>query len=350
MRAVILRSLKLLENVVGRLSSWIEPVVDRNGSNIYVVPDDLPWAGSYHEGVVDVDAMKGLQSLPSTSSFPFVSNYAGDILDVPPVKISIASIRGLSHMAEGKPRQDSYAVESVELGDSKWIIVAMCDGLSSSEFSEIASSSLAQIACQSVGVAIKRRAILPTDANELMRLSFGNEINERFNKWRDSQRRSLQREGKETSEAFLTTLQIVVIEIVSDFANVTFMQPAGDGTLITGCQEESASSLNDMKWTVHVSPSGSSAVRPFGSGEVDMKEITIKLDPGQVLIASTDGMDVLASGSDMAEKLLREVKKPHMGIADTARWISFLGRSTTDYDDRTSLLVWNNLLEAEGRE
>lgn len=270
-----------------------------------------------------------------------------------------ATIRGLAHFGDGKPRQDSCSVAFTP--DRRWLVGCVADGVSSGSLSHVAAdlacdmisrritSSLGRLPDQSAPVEEWATVAAGLDwqqgvdaASEAIRDKAMDEFVKGYrNRGDAAELQRLEENGLPYSSArtlmATTAIGFVVGTEYDHEGRVPF-------ALTVAAGDSAALILSEGRWhpITHVKNAGaevaSSEVRPLPR-EGAVQPLGGFLHPGQALAVITDGIgDPLGSGRGVVGEFLAEQwERPPDPIA-FANDIAFYRR--TFVDDRTAVLIW----------
>ncbi|GIF73798.1 protein phosphatase 2C domain-containing protein [Asanoa siamensis] len=256
-----------------------------------------------------------------------------------------ASLRGLSHLETGKPRQDSYAVAVTR--DGHWLVGCVADGVSAGKLSHRA----ADLACEKiVSELIDGLAEAGIEA-DLGKLRWDAAVDSANDAIKNEFLRTLRssRNQQQEIEADEVTLADVRQHMSSTaVAFVVATHPGPDGThrsLVTAIAgDSSALLLRDGAWSPVTAVKGagdevaSSEVRPLPR-VVTPEPNAIQLRPGDVLAVISDGIgDPMGSGGGVVGRFLAEQWTSPPDTIEFAHQVGFYRR--TFVDDRTAVAVW----------
>jgi hypothetical protein len=274
------------------------------------------------------------------------------------VEFRAASIRGLGHFADGKPRQDACGVAFAP--NSRWLVGCVADGVSAATYAHQAADIAVATFTREIGndFAGVHPAVYPEEWQGIVsRVGWqaatdqvSREINlaaeERF-------RKGFERSGDQESLGRLETgglpdhdARQVLATTAVVFAVAT--SPLADGRIpfavVVAAGDSSAMILSEGTWhpISAVKNAGaevaSSEVRPLPRSTVVVPTAGF-LEPGQALVVMTDGIgDPLGSGSGVVGRFLAERWASPPDPIVFANDIAFYRKSFVD--DRTAAMVW----------
>lgn len=265
-----------------------------------------------------------------------VADTALDFLTVGPMELRACSSRGWSHRYKGTPRQDAYCV----LVGEEVVVIAVADGVSEGEHSQVAADTAARAAVKLVADHVSRTGVVDwvqlarrvalriVEEGEYRQIVAGPaadaDINERVTACRAKMSTTLivavvQRHP--THEGFATEIGVVAGDSAAYRLTVDddVLMPVGGGKAQGG-------------------PISSTSVHPL-PGPVTPATSTVLLRPGELLVLGTDGIgDPIGDGTnDFGRELAHRWREPppiHEFLLD----VNVYRRSFDD--DRTAVGIW----------
>ena len=256
--------------------------------------------------------------------------------------IAVTSVRGHKHRLGGAVNQDSYATQTVTLEDGRsFIIVVVCDGMGSAQFSSygarIFSQNMAQILAMTITSA-------PDDYQSIL-------IEHQAETLRFVSETVLSYRAREFDAPTISRDQITVrdIQCTMTFAIVpAFHQDPSDETRYATMGfigDSPAFLLENEEWQrVDENKDGSGIWSSATEGAINSEKMLLQevsLRPGSALLLSSDGVGnyirfedkPTALGHDLATRWAQPV-----GLLEFIRDVSFETQSADD--DRTAAVIW----------
>ena len=256
--------------------------------------------------------------------------------------IAVTSVRGHKHRLGGAVNQDSYATQTVTLEDGRsFIIVVVCDGMGSAQFSSygarIFSQNMAQVLARAITSAPDGYQSL-LDENQSVAL---HHVSKTVFEYRED----------EFDAPGIARDQITVrdIQCTMTFAIVpAFAQDASDSTrhaTMGFIGDSPAFLLENEEWQrVDENKDGSGIWSSATEGAINSEKMLLQevaLQPGSALLLSSDGVGnyitfeekPTALGHDLATRWAQPV-----GLLEFIRDVSFETQSADD--DRTAAVIW----------
>lgn len=258
--------------------------------------------------------------------------------------LAVTSVRGHKHRLGGAVNQDSYATRTVTLEDGRsFIIVVVCDGMGSAQFSSygarVFSQNMAQILALTITSAPDEyQSILIEHQAENLRF-----VSETVFAYRDH----------EFDAPTISRNQITVrdIQCTMTFAIVpAFAQDASDKTRYATMGfigDSPAFLLENEEWhRVDENKDGSGIWSSATEGAINSEKMLLQevaMRPGSALLLSSDGVGnymrfeekPTSLGHDLATRWAQPV-----GMLEFIRDVSFETQSADD--DRTAAVIWVN--------
>jgi serine/threonine protein phosphatase PrpC len=274
------------------------------------------------------------------------------------VEFRAASIRGLGHFADGKPRQDACGVAFAP--NNRWLVGCVADGVSAATHAHQAADFAVSIFTLRIGNDLAD-VPLPTDPESwpMIAAAIGwqaatDEVSREINSAAQARfRKGFERSGDQESLARLDAdglpnhdaRQLMATTAVA-FTVAT--SPLPDGrvpfAVVVAAGDSSAMILSEGAWhpISAVKNDGaevaSSAVSPLPMSTA-VTPVVGFLEPGQALAVITDGIgDPLGSGTGVVGRFLAERWLTPPDPIMFANDIAFYRKSFVD--DRTAVLVW----------
>jgi hypothetical protein len=251
------------------------------------------------------------------------------------VQVRAASVRGLSHRAYGKVRQDAYGVRVTE--DGRHLIVAVADGLSSGELSHVAAEAVVWegVSLLSAHLADGRREV-----------DWGRFCAELVGAVERNCREDLRARGHadaatrplpEVAALMAATASFAVLDMVPvDGAHPVTTGSIGDTSIWVLEREGRWRPTQPVKNDGAELHSSATKAVPLSA---DPLVATARVGPGNALLVMTDGVgDPLGHGTGEVGKRLGELWRTPPHELDFAAQVGF-ARKTYD-DDRTVVALW----------
>ena len=274
------------------------------------------------------------------------------------VEYRAASVRGLGHFQEARPRQDGYAVAFTP--DRRWLVGCVADGVSSGSRSHLAADIACQEFTRRLAAELAQLAGIPpadqwpeaaaglrwqqaTDAvTEQISLRATEFFREGYQRQGDEESlRRLAADGLPHQAAAQVMATTAVAFVVASQADVDGLVPFA---LVVAAGDSSALLLSEGCWhpMTAVKNAGaelaSSAVRPLPR-QVTVTPVTGFLQQGQALAVITDGLgDPLGSGQGVVGRFLASRWTSAPDPLAFVNEVAFYRK--TFVDDRTAVLVW----------
>lgn len=256
--------------------------------------------------------------------------------------LAVTSVRGHKHRLGGVVNQDSYATRIVALEDGRsFIIVVVCDGMGSAEFSSygarLFSQNMAIVLAQTVSAA-------PDDYQELL-------VKHQTETLDHVSRSILKYRADEFDAPTISKDQITIrdIQCTMTFAIVpAFAQEASDRTRYATMGfigDSPAFLLENEEWgRVDENKDGSGIWSSATEGAINSEKMLLQeiaMRPGSALLLSSDGVGnymrfeekPTSLGQDLATRWAQPV-----GMLEFIRDVSFETQSADD--DRTAAVIW----------
>lgn len=257
-----------------------------------------------------------------------------DFFTVDSFEVRGCSTRGWSHRYNGRPRQDSHAV----LVDDHVLVVAVADGVSEGEYSQVAAETAARSACKVAADQRARNGVVDwVQLSRRISLRVVEEAEYRQISAVGGDSPTIEDRLRACLKKMATTLIVAVItrEPGLDGFEVELGVVAGDSAAYL-LREGRLEPLGGGKFSD--SPITSNGVRPLpGPVEVDARKL--RMSPGDALILGTDGLgDPLGDGAGtIATELARRWATP----PTIDRFLLDVNSFIRSYDDdRTAVGVW----------
>lgn len=262
-----------------------------------------------------------------------VCDTALDFLTIGPFELRACSSRGWSHRAAGTPRQDAFAL----LATDDLVVVAVADGVSQGQHSQVAAETAARSACKLAADQVARSGAV--DWDQLARRISLRIIEE-------AEYRQLAPQpapDASTDDRLRGCLAQMATTLI---VGVVWRTPTHDGFpavvgVVAGdsaAYRWSPDRLLPLGGGKDGGPVTSTAVRPL-PGAVQPEAIPLHLQPGDALVLGTDGIgDPVGDGTnDVGQELARRWAEPPT-IDQFLMDVNFY-RRTFD-DDRTAVGFW----------
>ena len=256
--------------------------------------------------------------------------------------IAVTSVRGHKHRLGGAVNQDSYATQTVTLEDGRsFIIVVVCDGMGSAQFSSYGARIFSQNMAQALAEAITSA---PDGYQSLLYENQSKVLHHVSNTVFDYR-------AREFDAPTISRDQITVrdIQCTMTFAIVpAFHQDPSDETRYATMGfigDSPAFLLENEEWQrVDENKDGSGIWSSATEGAINSEKMLLQevaLRPGSALLLSSDGVGnyirfeekPTALGHDLATRWAQPV-----GLLEFIRDVSFETQSADD--DRTAAVIW----------
>lgn len=263
-----------------------------------------------------------------------VADSALDFFSLDTLEIRACSSRGWSHRDRGIPRQDSYCL----LADEELVVVAVADGVSESDYSQVAAETAARAACKLVVDHFARSGDVDwLNLSRRVSMRIVDEAEYRQLVPAPHAEATLEDRLKVTREAMATTLIVAWVRRQPTHrgfpAGVAVI--AGDSVayaLRGGALEPAGGGKDDS------GPIASGSVRPL-PGAVEPTYAELILQPGEALLVGTDGIgDIIGDGEASGGRELASRWATPPTIDSFLRDVNAY-RRTFD-DDRTAVGIW----------
>jgi hypothetical protein len=258
------------------------------------------------------------------------------------------SLRGVSHLESGKPRQDAYLVTASR--DERWLVGCVADGVSQGKLSHKAAELAGQ---EIVGALLDHLNELDAAGEDadLLSLPWKHGAAEANTAIKDAFMRKLRSTAGHAEVQSVTEADARAYMSSTAVAFVVATGPGPDGcypaAVTVAAGDSSAFLLSDGGWRPVTEVKGegqevaSSAVRPLPRdlADVRMEPVLLALRPGDVLAVITDGVgDPLGAGRGVVGAFLAEQWRTPPDTLEFAHHVAFYRK--TFVDDRTAVVVW----------
>ena len=269
----------------------------------------------------------------------FRNDNVSDSLQIGNSLLLAASSKGSLHQSGTTPRQDSYAYGVYENDETKWIILSISDGVSSSPFSHVLAEYLTFSAIKELKLQLKKYEQLKVQ-------EFATTINQLANNF--CKKQILKQNTQITADEYTArlgatyfgaTLECAVIGITAHSSEVTQFTVSGDGG--TYIFKENS--------TVQVLKTGkergmevvSNAITPL---PVEIVEEVVShnevLNEGDILFITTDGLsDFIGDGNTRLGKFLSNKLSV---VRDPIEFLKILNVAMYQLDDDKTAICFKN--------
>lgn len=256
--------------------------------------------------------------------------------------LAVTSVRGHKHRLGGAVNQDSYATRTVTLDDGRaFIIVVVCDGMGSAEFSSYGARLFSQNMSNILAITIRQA---PDEYHDIL-LKYQKET------LNIASKSVVEYREEEFDAPGIARDQITVLDIqcTMTFAIVpAFAQDPSDKTRYATMGfigDSPAFLLDNEEWhRVDENKDGSGIWSSATEGAINSEKMMVQevpLRPGSALLLSSDGVGnymrfeekPTALGHDLATRWAQPV-----GMLEFIRDVSFETQSADD--DRTAAVIW----------
>jgi hypothetical protein len=249
-------------------------------------------------------------------------------------ELRAASVRGLAHRYDGRPRQDAYAF--CVSTDGEWIVAAVADGVSSGALSHRASALVAHHGCRILAKqlgtvhpdGIDWYAALADVSKAVLALGRRTPDFELLN-------------DEDIARAMSTTVVFAVVKTVPDEDSSAYLCWWGDSSAWSLDPEGRWDCLSEVKNDdPDAVPTNATRALPFlPEDSDDIPARTVGIDAGRTLFLITDGIgDALGNGDGEVGSILSGLWRSPPDLLQFAAHAGF-GRQGFD-DDRTVLGLW----------
>lgn len=257
-----------------------------------------------------------------------------DVATCGPFEIRACSSRGMSHRYAGTPRQDAFALAA----DEDWVVVAVCDGVSSGKQSHVAADTAARSICKLALDALARDGVV--DWLALSQRVSRRIIDEaRYRRIADLGGLAEAVEVLRAVREQMSTTAVVAclsrhthgdgvlsgeLVVIAGDSGAFTISAGGVAPLIGGKDEEGSFT--------------SGSVRPL-PGHVAPKALRFTLKRGEAVLLVTDGIgDPLGAGDSALGRMIADAWAAPPPIGTFLDQVNFLMRSYDD--DRTAVGLW----------
>ena len=311
-------------------------------------PAEREWVGGFEPYVVGDPgraAREVIAALPHDPKDPVDTALDGATAGA--LVARAASSRGTAHRHSGIPRQDDYALCTV---DDRWVVVAVADGVSAGPLSHLAATLASRGACALVRdalcsshdlAAVPWSEILATLAGGIIRLG-----QERIggskpdNGSQPDAARASNVSSSEVAGTMATTLVVAVIAVDprDDGARTGVVLPLGDTSAFALSADGEWSPITRVKNEgADVATSATVALPYLPANPIEPFAVT--LEPGAAIFLMTDGVgDPLGRGDGPVGRFLATEWAEPPDMLSFAGQVAFARRSYDD--DRTVVGVW----------
>lgn len=265
-----------------------------------------------------------------------VSDTALDFLSLDAFELRGCATRGWSHRYKGTPRQDAYSL----LVNDEVIVIAVADGVSQGEYSQVAADTAARSACKLVADQLSRTGTLDWDQiSGRVSKRIIEEAEYRQISHPEGDQPTIDERLRACLSTMATTLIVAVVQRAATHEghhveigvvagdSVAYLHPAGRDVLV---------SVSGGK--TGTGPITSSRVRPL-PGAVEPEVSTFFMLPGEALILGSDGIgDPIGDGDGEVGRELASRWAEPPAIDDFLRDVNVYRRSFDD--DRTAVGLW----------
>jgi hypothetical protein len=256
-----------------------------------------------------------------------------------------ASLRGLGHQERGEPRQDAYVVRASR--DRRWLVGCVSDGVSAAVRAHVGAGIVCSRVTETV-LAHLDASTPPTGPDEWARSVAEMPWKQAVEAANDGMLRSTAELLRRAGDRTVGFQEARVLMAATAVAFVVDTEPSNDGdhpATVVNITGDSVGFLGAGDgWTALTTPkdlSGpfvSSAVHAMPA-EVDVTPVVLRLQPGQFLVAMTDGLsDPLGAGKGVVGRFLAAQWVGPPDVLEFAQQVGFYRR--TFVDDRTAVVVW----------
>lgn len=268
---------------------------------------------------------------PSTIGIP---DSLVDVATCGPFEIRGCSSRGMSHRYAGTPRQDAFALAT----DDDWVVVAVCDGVSSGRQSHVAADTAARSICKLVLDALARDGVVDWTA-------VSNRVSRRIveeARYRQIVDLADVSDSVEVLRAVRDRMSTTAVAAAisrhthnDDVLSGELVVIAGDSGAFTisatGVAPLIGGKDNEGSFT-------SGSVRPL-PGSVTPQTRSFTLGRGEAVLLVTDGIgDPLGAGDSTLGRMIADAWRTPPPIGRFLDEVNFLQRSYDD--DRTAVGLW----------
>ena len=267
----------------------------------------------------------------STRSFP-VSGTGQDL------RVECCSVRGSSHELQNQPRQDAFEVDV--LGSQ--LVVTVCDGVSNSRKSHLASKNLAKSSRNILGEVFDSQVTPQFDLWKIVNQNLTTELVYSFMK-------DMKRSGIDypldsaelrlaAAQEYASTFEVLLVELKPSSSGehpFLYSRVAGDGTLMKISRK---GLFNKKVWVDITETPVSNLVDAIPVFDGDPLFMTGTLKKGESLIVTTDGFaEALNHSKDVRRSLARRLN--HIKKDESSAYLLMSKARTKSKDDLTFLTV-----------